>query len=105
MPDFELRDLRENHAQISTKMPIKCLYTLTIATITTIFIIQSSLQTVPNFIGKYSNSNKGYNGSQLRKFNPNHPDHKIGRLLQLTHGKRYKSPLIILIHNLRNPFY
>ena len=56
MPDFELRDLRENHAQTLSKMPIKCLYILTIATITTIFVIQSSLQTVPNFIGKYSNA-------------------------------------------------
>ena len=54
MPDFELRDLKENHGHTLTKMPIKCLYTLTIATITTIFIIQSSLQTVPNFIGEYS---------------------------------------------------
>ena len=108
MPDFELRDLRENHAQISTKMPIKCLYTLTIVTITTIFIIQSSLQTVPNFIGKHFNSNKDYNGSQLRKLNRIHPsnsllvigleeesvtffsdrDHKIGRLPQLTRDHR-----------------
>ena len=55
MPDFELRDLKENHGHTLTKMPIKCLYTLTIATITTIFIIQSSLQTVPNFIGEYFN--------------------------------------------------
>ena len=61
MPDFELRDLRENHAQTLSKMPIKCLYILTIATITTIFVIQSSLQTVPNFIGKYSNAkNRSY---------------------------------------------
>lgn len=79
MPDFELRDLRENHAQISTKMPIKCLYTLTIATLTTIFIIQSSLQTVPNFIGKYSNSNKGYSGSQLRKLKRDHPSYRTRR--------------------------
>ena len=55
MPDFELRDLRENYTQALSKMPIKCLYTLTFATITTIFIIQSSLQTVPNFIGNNQN--------------------------------------------------